>query len=111
MERRLNAKERKTLESIFKLPQESIMSMMYSFLIKRYGEDNVIRQKAFIIARGEIPVGLVAHADTVHSKPPKEIPKPCTSNIAIIIYLLSLLLLLLTFSLKNIFHGTLLLFK
>ena len=73
MERRLNAKERKTLESIFKLPQESIMSMMYSFLIKRYGEDNVIRQKAFIIARGEIPVGLVAHADTVHSKPPKEI--------------------------------------
>ena len=73
MERRLTAKERQTLESIFKLPQSSVLKMMDSFLIKRYGEENVIRHKAFIIARGDIPVGLVAHADTVHTKAPTEI--------------------------------------
>lgn len=73
MERRLTAKERQTLESIFKLPQSSVLKMMDSFLVKRYGEENVIRHKAFIIARGDIPVGLVAHADTVHSNAPIEI--------------------------------------
>ena len=46
---------------------------MRTFLIRRYGKENVIATKDFIVAKGDIPVGLVAHADTVFVYKPEEI--------------------------------------
>ena len=66
------SRQRNTFEQICKLGQEGVLSMMRSFLIRRYGKENVIATKDFIVAKGEIPVGLVAHADTVFSRRPSE---------------------------------------
>ena len=71
--RRLSEKERKNIEGIFKLPQRSILSVMNTLLKSKYGEENVIYHRDFLIAKGDIPVGIVAHADTVHTALPKEI--------------------------------------
>ena len=43
---------------------------MRQFLCQKYGQDNVIANHAYVIAKGDIPVALVAHADTVFSRPP-----------------------------------------
>lgn len=66
------SRQRNTFEQICKLGQEGVLSMMRSFLIRRYGKENIIATKDFIIAKGDIPVGLVAHADTVFSYKPSE---------------------------------------
>lgn len=66
------SRQRNTFEQICKLGQEGVLSMMRSFLIRRYGKENVIATKDFIVAKGEIPVGLVAHADTVFPRKPSE---------------------------------------
>jgi hypothetical protein len=46
---------------------------MATYLKARYGEDKVIATKEFIIAQGDIPIGLVAHMDTVHEKPVEDL--------------------------------------
>lgn len=67
------SRQRSTFERICKLGQEGVLSLMRSFLIRRYGKENVICTKDFIVAKGQIPVGLVAHADTVFTVRPDEI--------------------------------------
>ncbi len=49
-----------------KLNQNQLHSTLYNYLQKHY--ENVIVRDSFIIAIGNIPIGLVAHLDTVHMK-------------------------------------------
>lgn len=48
------------------------MNVMYHLLLNKYGKENVIRNSAFLVAKGDIPVCLISHADTVFSVPPSE---------------------------------------
>lgn len=69
MKNRILGQEEYTLfEKILKASQAGLMSSMKDFLISTYGENEVIYTKDYIIAKGEIPVGIVAHTDTVHTK-------------------------------------------
>lgn len=68
--RTFTKRERSTFEQICKLKQNGVLTMMRQLLVRRYGRENVIINPAYIIATGEIPVALVAHADTVFKVPP-----------------------------------------
>ena len=46
--------------------------LLYKKLQKVYGKKSVVRTKDFLVAKGSIPVALVAHVDTVFTSPPKE---------------------------------------
>lgn len=53
---------------LFTLTQEQLLKMMKKFLQQKY--DKIITKKDYIVAIGDLPIGLVAHADTVFSIPP-----------------------------------------
>lgn len=61
----------KTFEQLVKLDQESVKKVMAKFLKKNYYK--VIETKDYIFCEGNIPIGLVAHMDTVFTRPPEEI--------------------------------------
>lgn len=68
---RLKRNDKVTLEKIFQLSQNSLMNTMYGFLCNKYNQ--VVRQKDYIYAIGNIPITLIAHCDTVFSELPKNI--------------------------------------
>jgi len=53
-------------EAVCKFNQKALKSAMYNCLNKIY--DEVICDDGFLFAKGEIPICLVAHMDTVHEK-------------------------------------------
>ena len=71
MENKLfSKKDRRTYEHICCLTERGVMQMMAMFLRSRYKNINIT--PSYIIAIGDIPIGLCAHADTVFPKPPKD---------------------------------------
>lgn len=52
--------------------QKDLLRLLIKYLNKLYGKDKVISTKKYVCAIGSIPICLVAHLDTVHSSPPKE---------------------------------------
>lgn len=70
MGRLFTDKERRTFEQLCALRQNGVLQMMRQFLKSKY--ENVIATSSYIVAIGDIPVALVAHADTVFKSPPKE---------------------------------------
>ena len=79
--RKFSEKERSSFEQLCKLREGGVINLMRQFLSKKYGEENVISHHAYVIAKGDIPVALVAHADTVFSKPPVEFFYDETKNV------------------------------
>lgn len=71
--RNLTTEEFKLYKNILKLTQNGILELMGSYLDKYYGAKNVYKHKSFIVALGDIPICLCAHADTVFPSPPKNI--------------------------------------
>ena len=56
----------KTLESLIKCDETVLENTMLKFLTQKYGETNIFHIKNhFILALGALPIGLVAHMDTV----------------------------------------------
>ena len=58
-------------EIIVKSSQNKLHKMLYKILKRHYS--SIINTKDYLIARGDIPVALVAHMDTVFKLPPGEI--------------------------------------
>lgn len=69
--RHFTAKERQTFEQVCSLKQTGVLHLLKQYLKVKYG-DNVISTPSYVVAIGDIPVALVAHADTVFKNPPKE---------------------------------------
>ena len=67
----LKENDYKTFEKIAMLSQDSLKSVMTNYLKGKYKE--VVSTKEYVYAKGDIPIGLVAHLDTVFSKPPVDI--------------------------------------
>ena len=61
----------KTFEEICRMSQKEVKSYMDEYL--RDNKYNVINKEGFLYAKGDIPVLLVAHMDTVHHKQCKNI--------------------------------------
>lgn len=64
-------KDYNLFKSLVTLAQDELHLLLYKFLQKRY--DNIINTEDYLIGIGDIPVGLVAHMDTVFDSPPKQI--------------------------------------
>lgn len=58
----------KLLKTLMKMKQDELYNTLKRYISEKY-EITVIRNK-FIIGVGDIPIGLVAHLDTVHKFPP-----------------------------------------
>lgn len=67
----LNEREYGLLERIVSLSQEELRKTLAQYLKGKY--KNVIVEKEYIVAIGDIPVALVAHMDTVFYNQPSEI--------------------------------------
>lgn len=63
----LKAEDYKLLKTLVGLSQESMRRTMTTYLSKKY--ENVISTKDYIMAQGDIPIALIAHMDTVFTKP------------------------------------------
>ena len=61
----------KSLENIYKLTQQKLKSYVKKELKRKYNE--VMVKDGYVYAKGNVPVLLVAHLDTVHAIPVKEI--------------------------------------
>ena len=55
------------------MTQNGLLQAMRHFLKEYYGKKNVIGHKKFVIAKGDIPIAVCAHLDTVFPHPPSEI--------------------------------------
>lgn len=62
---------RKRLEKLCKMTQPELKKAVKNELSQYY--DDVIESRGFVFAKGEIPICLVAHLDTVHDKIPEKI--------------------------------------
>ena len=69
----LDKKAYNLIEALFKATQGELVQYLPETLASFYGEDRIVENKDFIMAIGDIPVGLVAHMDTVHRVPVKDL--------------------------------------
>jgi hypothetical protein len=67
----LTIAEYKIFELLVSLKQDTLKEFMGTFLKSYYKKVEI--NKDYILAEGDIPIGLVAHMDTVFSDPPKEV--------------------------------------
>lgn len=58
---------------ICKLKDGAVMKLMGKVLREYYPKSSVISTQDYVYAQGTIPIGLIAHADTVHTMLPNEI--------------------------------------
>ena len=66
---------------ILKMKQERLLNFCFAELMKRGYKRKNIKIGDYIYAKGEIPILLVAHLDTVHKSPPEVIVDDRTQNI------------------------------
>lgn len=64
-------KERKIYQNICHLSERGVLNYMNDLLGAKYGKESVVATKSYVFALGDIPVALVAHADTVFKMPPR----------------------------------------
>lgn len=67
----LKNSELQTIEQMFSLSQMALKKAVTTILKSNYKE--VIATNDYVVAKGDIPIALVAHLDTVFSTPPKNI--------------------------------------
>lgn len=60
------------INDIFTATQEQLFDLMVSYLKEKYSKVDIL-SSYYIIAYGSLPIGLVAHLDTVYDTPPKYI--------------------------------------
>ena len=61
------------ISEILKLTQKELASKLITALNENGYKDNMLVTDKYIFAKGEIPIMLVAHMDTVHLTPVKEL--------------------------------------
>lgn len=67
----------KAIEMFLRPTQEEL----FDILRKMFRGETIVRKGSFILVRGEAPIMLLAHLDTVHRKPVKEICTTADGNI------------------------------
>ena len=67
----------KAIEMFLRPTQEEL----FDLLRKMFRGETIVRKGSFILVRGEAPIMLLAHLDTVHRKPVKEICTTADGNI------------------------------
>lgn len=65
-----SVKDRRAYQNLCHLTERGVLSLMSDLLHQKYDKDKVVSTPSFVYAFGDIPVALVAHADTVFKIPP-----------------------------------------
>lgn len=65
-----NDKDRRTFQQLCHLSERGVLSLVRDVLSQRYEHEKIVATPSFVYAFGDIPVALVAHADTVFRVPP-----------------------------------------
>lgn len=65
-----SVKERRNFQNLCHLSERGVLSLMTDLLHQKYDHDKIVSTPSFVYAFGDIPVALVAHADTVFKIPP-----------------------------------------
>lgn len=65
--RALRKEDYELIERLFAMTQDELRRTMAQYLKSKY--DNVIITKEYVVAVGDVPIGLVAHLDTVFKQP------------------------------------------
>jgi putative aminopeptidase FrvX len=68
--RKPSEKDLELLKKLVFMEEKQLHEVMATWLRRKYDND-VIVKKEYIVAKGNIPVALVAHMDTVYASPPK----------------------------------------
>lgn len=71
--RSFSEKQFAIFKQIARLSQTGLRKFLISYLRKSYPKKNVVYSDHYIYAKGEIPIALVAHMDTVHKHLPEQI--------------------------------------
>lgn len=58
---------------VFTLPSDRLFGRVAAELVREHGYRRLVRGREFLYAPGKTPVLVVAHVDTVHAKPPREV--------------------------------------
>lgn len=69
----LNREEMILFQTIFKKSQKDLKAYLTYKLRDYYGKKNIISKGKYIFVKGNIPITLVSHMDTVFDTPPKDI--------------------------------------
>lgn len=69
----LTPREYQSFKTLVKMNQNELHRTLHRILKRTYGKDAVTFTEDYLIARGDIPIVLVAHMDTVFHDPPTEI--------------------------------------
>lgn len=64
----LSQKDKHLLSTMFSMEDKTLYKFLYMCLKKHYKEEDIILNADYIIAKGTLPVGLLAHMDTVFAK-------------------------------------------
>ena len=75
----MSLKEYEIFYRLTQLTQKGLITSIEQFLKNRY--EKVVKTDSYIYAIGDIPITLVAHLDTVFSKPPSEIFYDINKNV------------------------------
>lgn len=68
--RQLTKNEYELFSKICKLSQANLLEELHQLLLQHYPKNKVFQIQGNLVAEGDIPIGLVAHMDTVFPKPP-----------------------------------------
>jgi len=62
----------KFLKELCRLPTEKVFEVVRSYADQEFDADHIVQEPKFLYIKGDIPICLVAHIDTVHDKVPTE---------------------------------------
>lgn len=71
--KKISEEDFKLFTGLVKLTQDELHKKLYKFLRRYYKKENIINTKEYLIGIGNVPIGLVAHMDTVFNSPPEHI--------------------------------------
>lgn len=71
--KRISDDDFKLFTGLVKLTQNDLHQKLYKFLKRYYKKENIINTEDYLIGIGDVPIGLVAHMDTVFDSPPEHI--------------------------------------
>lgn len=70
---KLSKQDNQLIYNLFSMSEKALLTFLYRYLKEKYGENKIHKNKDFIYAEGDNLVCLVAHLDTVHPVPVKQL--------------------------------------
>ena len=70
---KIDERDYNLINALLSCKEDTLYAMLYKVLLKYYSKKNIKVSKNYLYAIGDIPIGLVAHLDTVYNSPVDEL--------------------------------------